>query len=217
MKKTDKIAKFDWADPMFFNEQLSEEERLIRDTARDYCQEKLMPRVLEANRNERYDRDIMDEFAEMGMSVTDTYAAAGNLYSQFQSTSMVTEGMMHNMRELQGVIGLSGEESAKLMQNMMSMSGISKENVGDEIEKARILALQNGLAPKDVMQDIANISAETQGYFKGNTDQMIKASVEARKITCERTFKDFEEFWDLTSTATALKPVWNNLGSPYTC
>ena len=38
-------------------------------------------------------------------------------------------------------------------------------------------------------------------------------SVEARKITCERTFKDFEEFWDLTSTATALKPVWNNLSS----
>ncbi|GIT07234.1 MAG: hypothetical protein CM1200mP30_08640 [Pseudomonadota bacterium] len=50
MKQTDKIAIFDWADPMFFNEQLSEEERLIRDTARDYCQEKLMPRVLEANR-----------------------------------------------------------------------------------------------------------------------------------------------------------------------
>ena len=52
MKKTDKIATFDWADPMFFNEQLSEEERLIRDTARDYCQENLMPRVLEANRSE---------------------------------------------------------------------------------------------------------------------------------------------------------------------
>ena len=51
MNQTKKIAIFDWADPMIFNEQLNEEERLIRDTARDYCQEKLMPRVLEANRN----------------------------------------------------------------------------------------------------------------------------------------------------------------------
>ena len=66
MKQTDKIATFDWADPMSFNDQLSEEERLIRDTARDYCQENLMPRVLEANRNEKYDREIMNEFAKMG-------------------------------------------------------------------------------------------------------------------------------------------------------
>ena len=63
MKQTNKIVTFDWADPMFFNEQLSEEERLIRNTARDYCQEKLMPRVLEANRNEKYEREIMNEFA----------------------------------------------------------------------------------------------------------------------------------------------------------
>ncbi|HCB32593.1 MAG TPA: acyl-CoA dehydrogenase, partial [Deltaproteobacteria bacterium] len=40
---------FDWADPMLFNEQLTEEERLIRDTARNFSQDKLMPRVLEAN------------------------------------------------------------------------------------------------------------------------------------------------------------------------
>ena len=66
MKQTEKIEIFDWADPMFFNDQLNEEERLIRDTARDYCQEKLIPRVLEANRNEKYDREIMNEFAEMG-------------------------------------------------------------------------------------------------------------------------------------------------------
>ena len=63
MKQTEKLSIFDWADPMFFNEQLSEEERLVRDTARDYCQQKLMPRVLEANRNEKYDREIMKEFA----------------------------------------------------------------------------------------------------------------------------------------------------------
>ncbi len=43
---------FDWEDPFLLDDQLSEEERAIRDTARDYCQDKLMSRVLEANRHE---------------------------------------------------------------------------------------------------------------------------------------------------------------------
>ena len=46
-------ASFEWADPFLLDEQLTEDERLIRDSARDYCQEKLMPRVLEANRQDR--------------------------------------------------------------------------------------------------------------------------------------------------------------------
>ena len=59
MTKSNTRTAFDWADPMLFNEQLTEEERLIRDTARDFSQDKLMPRVLEANRNEVFDREIM--------------------------------------------------------------------------------------------------------------------------------------------------------------
>jgi len=46
---------FDWEDPLLLEDQLSEEERMVRDTARNYCQEKLMPRVTEANRHERFD------------------------------------------------------------------------------------------------------------------------------------------------------------------
>ena len=46
MTKSNTYATFDWADPMLFNEQLTDEERLIRDTARDFSQDKLMPRVL---------------------------------------------------------------------------------------------------------------------------------------------------------------------------
>ena len=47
---------FQWDDPLLLEEQLSAEERLVRDTARDYCQEKLLPRVLEAHRHEKFDR-----------------------------------------------------------------------------------------------------------------------------------------------------------------
>jgi glutaryl-CoA dehydrogenase len=53
-----KLAPFNWQDPMFLDNQLTEEERMIRDTAYNYCQEKLLPRVLEANRHEHFDREI---------------------------------------------------------------------------------------------------------------------------------------------------------------
>ncbi len=58
---------FNWMDPFLFNEQLTDEERMVRDAARDYCQDKLMPRVLEANRSETFDRNIFYEMGEMGL------------------------------------------------------------------------------------------------------------------------------------------------------
>ncbi len=58
---------FRWNDPFLFNEQLTDEERMVRDAARDYCQGELMPRVLEAHRYETFDRDIFNEMGEMGL------------------------------------------------------------------------------------------------------------------------------------------------------
>ena len=52
---------FKWDDPFLFNDQLDDEERMIRDTARKFCQDKLMPGITEANRVEHFDRGIMDE------------------------------------------------------------------------------------------------------------------------------------------------------------
>jgi glutaryl-CoA dehydrogenase len=57
---------FSWADPFLFHEQLSEDERIIADAARTFCSEKLMTRVLEANRHERFDREVFLEMGEMG-------------------------------------------------------------------------------------------------------------------------------------------------------
>ena len=58
---------FDWSDPLLLEEQLTDEERLIRDTAREYAQDKLLPRVLTATREERFDREIMSEMGELGL------------------------------------------------------------------------------------------------------------------------------------------------------
>ncbi|MBL8098406.1 MAG: acyl-CoA dehydrogenase [Anaerolineales bacterium] len=71
---------FKWDDPFLLNDQLTDEERMIRDTARKYCQDKLMPRILEANRNEIFHREIMDEMGSMGFlgsTIPEEYGGAG--------------------------------------------------------------------------------------------------------------------------------------------
>ena len=60
-------ALFQWDDPLLLEQQLTTDERMVRDTARAYCQEKLLPRILEANRQERFDRDIMNEMGALGL------------------------------------------------------------------------------------------------------------------------------------------------------
>ena len=55
-----------WQDPFLFDEQLTEEERLIRDTARQFADDKLMPRIVEANRDEVFERAVMEEMAALG-------------------------------------------------------------------------------------------------------------------------------------------------------
>ena len=75
--------QFQWDDPLLLDEQLSEDERMVRDAARDYCQEKLMPRILLANREERFDREIMNEMGELGFlgaTLPEAYGCAGVNY-----------------------------------------------------------------------------------------------------------------------------------------
>jgi glutaryl-CoA dehydrogenase len=78
-------ATFVWDDPFLFEEQLSEEERLIRDSAREYAQERLMPRILEANRNEVIDRDVITEMGQLGLlgATIDGYGCAGASYTSY--------------------------------------------------------------------------------------------------------------------------------------
>src|ERR1700741_3463030 len=75
-------TQFDWADPLLLEESLSEDERMVRDSAHAYCQEKLFPRVLEANRYERFAREIMTEMGALGFlgSTLSGYGCAGVSY-----------------------------------------------------------------------------------------------------------------------------------------
>lgn len=59
-------VSFSWSDPLLLEASLSEDERMIMESARSYCSERLMPRILEANRTETFDRAIMKELGELG-------------------------------------------------------------------------------------------------------------------------------------------------------
>jgi glutaryl-CoA dehydrogenase len=73
------MSKFHWEDPFRFDDQLSDDERAVRDAAHAYCQEKLQPRVLMAARHEKFDREIMNEMGALGLlgSSIEGYGCAG--------------------------------------------------------------------------------------------------------------------------------------------
>ncbi|WP_027856952.1 acyl-CoA dehydrogenase [Marinobacterium jannaschii] len=71
---------FNWEDPLLLDSQLTEEERMVRDAARDYAQGQLLPRVIEANRNEVFHTEIMQELGELGLlgsTLPEEYGCAG--------------------------------------------------------------------------------------------------------------------------------------------
>ncbi|MHA7838999.1 MAG: acyl-CoA dehydrogenase family protein, partial [bacterium] len=66
-RETSRKPGFDWSDPLGLDEPLTDEERLIRETAHEYAQDRLMTRVLMANREERFDREILTEMGSLGL------------------------------------------------------------------------------------------------------------------------------------------------------
>ena len=74
---------FVWEDPLLLEDELTDDERMIRDTARAYCQDKLMPRIVEANRHEKFHREIMNEMGALGLlgaTLPEKYGCAGLNY-----------------------------------------------------------------------------------------------------------------------------------------
>jgi glutaryl-CoA dehydrogenase len=74
-----KFTPFKWDDPFHLDAQLTDDERMVRDTAEQYAQDKLLPRVISATRQERFDREIMNELGELGLlgATIEGYGCAG--------------------------------------------------------------------------------------------------------------------------------------------
>jgi glutaryl-CoA dehydrogenase len=118
---------FKWDDALLLDDQLTDEERMVRDTARDFAQEKLMPRILEANRHEIFHREIMNEMGALGLlgSTIEGYGCAG--------TNYVSYGLI--AREIERVD--SGYRSAMSVQSSLVMYPIYA--FGSEAVKEKFL------------------------------------------------------------------------------
>tara|TARA_Y200000002_G_scaffold112202_1_gene91855 strand:+ start:30 stop:1211 length:1182 start_codon:yes stop_codon:yes gene_type:complete len=121
-------APFAWDDPFQLQDQLSEEERMIQSSARDYAQDKLLSRVRDAFRHETFDREIMNEFGAMGMlgaTLPEKYGCA--------NTNYVSYGIM--AREVERVD--SGYRSAMSVQSSLVMHPIHA--FGSEAQREKYL------------------------------------------------------------------------------
>jgi glutaryl-CoA dehydrogenase len=102
-------ARFDWHDPLLLDQQLTDEERMVRDTARTYCQEKLAPRVLEAFRSERADTaTIYRELGELdmlAMTMPEEYGGAGLGYVSYGLVAREIERVDSGFRSMMSVQG----------------------------------------------------------------------------------------------------------------
>ena len=122
------MQDFRWDDPFLIEDQLSQEERMIRDAARDYCQDKLQPRVIGAFRHERFDREIMTEMGALGLlgpTVPEEYGGPG--------VNHVAYGLI--AREVERVD--SGYRSAMSVQSSLVMHPIHA--YGSEAQKKKWL------------------------------------------------------------------------------
>ena len=109
---TDLKPVFDWRDPLLFGNQLLEEERQIRDSARSYAQARLLPRVTAAYLEERFDRDIMTEMGTVGLLGTTLPERYGGSDASYVAYGLVA-------REIERVD--SGYRSAMSVQSSLVM------------------------------------------------------------------------------------------------
>ena len=105
MSASSDSAKFDWQDPFLMNDMLTEEERLVRDTARQYAQEKLLPRVREAYRREYTDPEIFREMGALGLlgSTIEGYGCAGVNYVCYGLAAREVEAVDSGYRSMMSV------------------------------------------------------------------------------------------------------------------
>ncbi len=122
-----KFTPFRWDDPFNLDAQLTDDERMIRDTAETYVQERLLPRVISATREERFDREIMTELGKLGLlgATIDGYGCAG--------VSHVAYGLV--ARAVERVD--SGYRSAMSVQSSLVMHPI--HTYGTEAQRERWL------------------------------------------------------------------------------
>jgi glutaryl-CoA dehydrogenase len=99
-------AQFSWQDPLLLDQQLTQDERMVRDAAHDYCQGKLAPRILDAFRHEKTDESIFREMGELGMlgpTIPGQYGGAGLNYVSYGLIAREVERVDSGYRSMMSV------------------------------------------------------------------------------------------------------------------
>jgi len=106
MKLMHKPASFNWADPLLLDQQLTDEERMVKEAAAAYCQDKLMPRVLESFRHEKTDPAIFREMGELGLlgpTIPEQYGGPGLNYVSYGLIAREVERVDSGYRSMMSV------------------------------------------------------------------------------------------------------------------
>ena len=176
---------FRWEDPFLFEEQLKDEERMVRDSARAYCQDKLLPRVLMAHREERFDRDVFTEMGALGFlgSTLEGYGCAG--------VSHVCYGLI--AREIERVD--SGYRSMMSVQSSLTMYPIY--SYGSEEQRQKFL-------PKLASGEFLGAFGLTEPDFGSDAGSMISR---ARKVDGGYVLNG-AKMWITNSPAADVLVIW---------
>ena len=176
---------FRWEDPLLFEEQLNDEERMVRDSARAYCQDKLTPRVLLAHRQERFDREVFTEMGALGFlgSTLEGYGCAG--------VNHVCYGLI--AREIERVD--SGYRSMMSVQSSLTMYPIY--TYGTEAQRQKYL-------PKLASGEFLGAFGLTEPDFGSDAGSMISR---ARKVDGGYRLKG-AKMWITNSPVADVFVIW---------
>jgi glutaryl-CoA dehydrogenase len=176
---------FHWEDPLLFDEQLNDDERMVRDSAHAYCQDKLMPRVLLAHRQERFDREVFAEMGALGFlgSTLEGYGCAG--------VNHVCYGLI--AREIERVD--SGYRSMMSVQSSLTMYPIY--SYGSETQRQKYL-------PKLASGESIGAFGLTEPDFGSDAGSMI---TRARKVNGGYLLKG-AKMWITNSPVADVLVIW---------
>ena len=188
-------TKFTWEDPFFFDSQLTDEERAVRDAAAAYCQERLQTRVLMAARHEKFDREIMSEMGELGLLGTtiEGYGCAG--------LNSVCYGLV--AREVERVD--SGYRSAMSVQSSLVMHPIHA--YGSEAQRQKYL-------PKLAKGEWVGCFGLTEPNHGSDPASMLSRAKPATRDGVEGYLLKGSKMWITNSPIADVFVVWAKLEDP---
>ncbi len=182
-------TSFNWADPLLLDNELGEEERMVRDTAQAYAQDKLLPRVIEANRNEHFDPAIMREMGELGLlgvTLPEDLGGAGLGYVAYGLAA----------REIERVD--SGYRSAMSVQNSLVIHPIAA--YGSDAQRQKYL-------PSLVSGEMIGCFGLTEPDFGSDPGGMVTRAVK----TAEGYILNGTKTWITNAPIADIAVIWAKL------